>query len=129
MALALLLAAGLAWWLHREGVLVSNLLRLGGSGALALLAIRLLETGRWPLALAAAAAATWWWVARRPRPGPSLDDAQARALLGVGPAADAATIRAAWRDQIARVHPDKGGTAAMASAVTAARDLLLRRRS
>lgn len=51
--------------------------------------------------------------------------AQARALLGVGPDADAQAIRAAHRRLIASVHPDKGGTEALAAQINAARDLLL----
>jgi hypothetical protein len=51
--------------------------------------------------------------------------AQARSLLGVAPDADAAAIRAAHRRLIASVHPDKGGTEALAAQINAARDLLL----
>lgn len=53
----------------------------------------------------------------------SLD--KARALLGVGPDADANAIRAAHRRLIASVHPDRGGTEALAAEINAARDLLL----
>jgi hypothetical protein len=59
MGLALLAVLGLAWWLHRDGLLVPNLVRLGGTAALGLLAFRLLTTGRvvmtrwrWPSARA-----------------------------------------------------------------------------
>jgi hypothetical protein len=51
--------------------------------------------------------------------------AKARALLGVGPDADANMIRAAHRRLIASVHPDRGGTEALAAEINAARDLLL----
>ena len=130
MPIALLLAAALAWWLHRRGELVPNLVRLGGTGVAVLVAVRLLQSGKPLLALAAGAAAAAWWIVQRPRtaPGRITDEAAARALLGVAPDADAAAIHAAWRDQIARVHPDRGGTAALAVQVTAARDLLLKRR-
>jgi hypothetical protein len=62
-----------------------------------------------------------------PPPAPPRNDdvAQARALLGVAPGADAAAIRAAHRRLIASVHPDKGGTEALAAQINAARDLLL----
>ncbi len=56
---------------------------------------------------------------------PSPDLAQARALLGVPDDADAATIRAAYRRLIASVHPDRGGTEALAAQINAARDMLL----
>ncbi len=127
MLLALVLAAGLAWWLHKRGELVPNIVRLGGSGAAALIAIRLLETGRIIPAILAGAAGAAWWVLRRPKPAELAAETEARALLGVAAGADASAIQAAWRAQIARVHPDAGGTAALASRVTAARDLLLAR--
>ncbi|SCW62798.1 hypothetical protein SAMN02927924_01774 [Sphingobium faniae] len=52
--------------------------------------------------------------------------ARARALLGLPPEADAGAIRAAHRRLIASVHPDRGGTEALAAEINAARDLLLR---
>ncbi|MES2175723.1 MAG: DnaJ domain-containing protein [Pseudomonadota bacterium] len=58
-------------------------------------------------------------------PPPADDVAKARALLGVAPDADAGAIRAAHRRLIASVHPDKGGTEALAAQINAARDLLL----
>lgn len=54
------------------------------------------------------------------------DIAEARSLLGVGADADAEAIRGAHRRLIAAVHPDKGGTEALAAKINAARDLLLR---
>lgn len=49
----------------------------------------------------------------------------ARALLGLSADARATDIRAAHRRLIASVHPDKGGTEALAAQINAARDLLL----
>jgi hypothetical protein len=76
-------------------------------------------------------AIAYMWV--RPRtpkaaPKPLTDSAvrDARALLGVGPDADAAAVRAAHRRLIALAHPDKGGTAALSAQINDARDLLLR---
>ncbi|HWV12091.1 MAG TPA: DnaJ domain-containing protein [Sphingobium sp.] len=51
--------------------------------------------------------------------------ARARALLGVPEDADENSIRAAHRRLIASVHPDRGGTEALAAEINAARDLLL----
>ena len=51
--------------------------------------------------------------------------ARARALLGVGGNADSATIVAAHRRLLTRVHPDHGGSTAAVQAADAARDLLL----
>ena len=127
MILAIFLAAGLAWWLHKEGVLLPNLKRLAVLGGGGIVIARLLETGQIVFAaVAAAALAAWWFVARAKRPAPAAL-ADARAVLGVAPTDDAAAINAAWRRVIAQVHPDKGGTADLARRVTAARDLLLRR--
>lgn len=64
-----------------------------------------------------------------PRPKSSKADMsvdEARALLGVGPQADAEAIRAAHRRLIALTHPDRGGTEALARNINRARDLLLR---
>jgi hypothetical protein len=65
-----------------------------------------------------------------PPPQPEQDDlARARALLGIGANASAAEIRAAHRRLIASVHPDRGGTEALAAQINAARDLLLAQQS
>lgn len=130
MIIAILLAAGLAWWLHREGALLPNLKRLAILGGGVILTARLLETGQVVFAgVTGAGLAAWWFLGKRTAPAPApaaLDDA--RAVLGVAPTDDAAAINAAWRRAIAQVHPDKGGTADLARRVTAARDLLLARR-
>ena len=69
------------------------------------------------------------WLVLRPRPKPALglDEAEARAVLGVDAAADVAAIRAAHRRLVSAVHPDKGGSADLTRRVNAARDVLLRR--
>lgn len=58
-----------------------------------------------------------------------MSEAEARAILGVEAGAGAAEIIAAWRRMMARVHPDHGGSAALAARVNAARDRLLGARS
>lgn len=55
-------------------------------------------------------------------------DADARAVLGVGPEAGPEEIRAAHRRLIATVHPDRGGSSELTRQVNAARDTLLRNR-
>jgi hypothetical protein len=62
------------------------------------------------------------------RPVSAVDESvtEAAALLGVSSDADAKTIRAAHRRLIASVHPDRGGTEALAARINAARDTLLR---
>lgn len=64
----------------------------------------------------------------KPAPQPLSPQAviDARKLLGVGPEADASAVRAAHRRLIASVHPDKGGTEALAAQINAARDLLIK---
>ena len=67
---------------------------------------------------------------RKPKPKrpASVDTGQqaARALLGVGPAADREEIRAAHRRLMAEAHPDRGGSDVRARELNAARDLLIR---
>ncbi|MEJ7927011.1 molecular chaperone DnaJ [Sphingobium sp. AN641] len=64
-----------------------------------------------------------------PVTGPAADLAEARALLGLTIDADADAIRSAHRRLIASVHPDRGGTEALAAKINAARDILLRHRA
>jgi hypothetical protein len=123
MGIALVLVVALAWWLHKRGELVPNLVRLLGAGAGGLIAIRMLETGHLLAAVLAGAAAWGWWQFKRP----ANTAARARRLLGVAEGADAAAIQTAWRIAISNSHPDAGGSDAAARAVTEARDLLLER--
>ena len=51
---------------------------------------------------------------------------EARAILGVAPAATPAEIRAAYTRLMRSVHPDKGGTTGLAAQLNAARDRLLK---
>ena len=55
-----------------------------------------------------------------------MSEAEARAILGVGPDADEETIRKAHRTMMKRVHPDQGGSDALAAKVQEARDVLLK---
>lgn len=64
-----------------------------------------------------------------PRPPPErLSEARARAILGVGPDAGEAEIRAAYRRLMTRAHPDAGGSVGLAAELNAARDRLLKGR-
>lgn len=71
------------------------------------------------------------WLLLRPKPKPPKiaprDEVEARAVLGVDGAADAAAIRAAHRRLVSAVHPDKGGSVELTRRINAARDVLLKR--
>ena len=128
LLIALLLAAGIAWWMHQRGELLPNLQRVLITGGIGILALRLFSTGNFWLGLAAIIGGAIWWFQPVRRAKPSSTELEvARALLGVDAGADAETIRAAHRQLITLVHPDHGGDADLAARVTAARDLLLSR--
>lgn len=57
--------------------------------------------------------------------GESMSIAEARATLGVEPGASPEEIQRAYRDMMKKVHPDTGGSGALARRVQMARDLLL----
>ncbi|WP_299175529.1 molecular chaperone DnaJ [uncultured Brevundimonas sp.] len=82
----------------------------------------------WAAVLAAAGLYLAWSSRMRPvvRSEP-ISEADARAVLGVGPGATEAEIRAAWKKAMGRAHPDTGGTEGLATRVNAARDRLLRK--
>lgn len=54
-----------------------------------------------------------------------MSEADARAMLGVGPQASPGEIKAAYIRLMQRVHPDQGGASGLASQLNAARDRLL----
>ena len=64
-------------------------------------------------------------LAQKGAPAPNMDVEEARRILGVAPQASADEIRAAHRRLVAKVHPDQGGSAELATRVNTARDLLL----
>lgn len=63
-----------------------------------------------------------------PRSGGGMSRAEAYAILGVGPGASEADIRAAHKRLMRAAHPDGGGSDWVASRVNQARDVLLGRR-
>ena len=86
--------------------------------------------GAFLIAAALGAAGVWLVLSSRVRIMPpraeAMGEAEARAVLGVGPAAEATEINAAWRRLMARAHPDQGGTEGLAARLNAARDRLLK---
>ena len=86
--------------------------------------------GSWLTAAALAGAGLYLAWSSRIRPvvrSEPISEADARAVLGVGPGASEAEVRAAWKRAMARAHPDQGGTEGLAIRVNAARDRLLRK--
>lgn len=75
------------------------------------------------------ATAALWLVtsASRPLVGQPRDMglAEAASMLGVAEGADAATIEAAYRRLMFRVHPDQGGAAGLAAQLNAARAAMM----
>jgi curved DNA-binding protein CbpA len=65
-----------------------------------------------------------WWLGQR-RKTPMMSVREARDLLGVSSQAGEEEIRAAHRRLIGRVHPDAGGSTALAGRVNVARDILV----
>lgn len=132
--LVIALLFGLFFLTRVGGAYRYELLRRWPAVLLALAAILLLARGAmWPaLAFASMAAFTWvvWPRIDRPTAAPPTSDpadAEARAILGVGPDATASEIRSAYRAKMARAHPDRGGAHNEAARLTAARDRLLKK--
>jgi hypothetical protein len=80
--------------------------------------------GKILVAIVLAALVYGWWRSRLAG-GPPMRPAEARTLLGLSEGASLDDIRAAHRRLIARVHPDAGGSAGLATRVNAARDALI----
>ena len=62
--------------------------------------------------------------APRPPDPPGMSEAEAYRILGLDPGASVEEVRAAYRRLIRRVHPDLGGSSALAALLNAAKDLL-----
>jgi preprotein translocase subunit Sec63 len=80
--------------------------------------------GKLFVAVVLAALLYGWWRSRMTQ-APPMRAAEARALLGLSEGASLDDIRDAHRRLIAKVHPDAGGSAGLATRVNAARDALI----
>ncbi|MBK5263953.1 MAG: DnaJ domain-containing protein [Alphaproteobacteria bacterium] len=128
-----LILAGVAVWLWWTGKLKRITSRDGMAIGMGLIGALLLIKGK-PLAGLAPMILTGLYALWRLRPPVttrriepvSVDIVEARAILGVDENADPDAIRAAHRRLITLMHPDRGGTEALARKINTARDLLLR---
>lgn len=77
------------------------------------------------LLLAAFAFVVWWVWTSNKRRGAAMDVSEAAKLLNIRTDAPRDTIIAAHRTLIERVHPDTGGSPALAAKVNRARDTML----
>lgn len=77
------------------------------------------------LILIVLAGAAWWFWTNGKRRAVSADVAEAARLLNVRADASREDILAAHRSLIERVHPDTGGSPALAAKVNRARDTML----
>lgn len=125
MGIAFIAVAAIAWWLHKRGELVPNLLRYGGLAVAGLLAFRFLSSGRIVPAALAAAGGWAWWMWNQREAGGSSKLASAARLLNVPANAPSEVVWQAWRRAMTVAHPDAGGSAEAAQNLTAARDLLI----
>ena len=135
LILALVLSGtGARRWLKRaRWRIASGALSVGVFAAAAFATVR----GGWlegvllaVIGLMMALSSRWPRAANRPEPpadnGNTMSLEQARATLGVGPAASAAEIQQAYSRLMRRAHPDQGGTTGLATQLNIARDRLLK---
>lgn len=132
-------ALALIWWLggakllkRREWRLVTAAFALAAFSAAAFVGLR----GGWGKAIVLVVVGLWLASSARRQgvqarqsptpPAPVTGLQEARAILGVGPDASAADIKAAHARLMKMAHPDKGGTSGLAAQLNAARDRLLR---
>mgnify|MGYP001182296002 CR=1 FL=1 len=134
MALLALILIGVAVWLMASGKLARMTGKDGMMLGLAIVGAVMAARGAKIIGLVplAIAAIYGWrrWYAKPKHPFSATNSEppagrEARALLGVPTAATADDIRAAHRRLIAKIHPDAGGTQALAEKINEARSILL----
>jgi len=127
--LLLLVAGGLLWWMWRRGELSGVTTDDVVAAIAGLIGLGILLKGEILSGVVLLGGSAFWLNRRRflraPQPAIAMKADEARRILDLPIGADAATIRAAHRRLVARVHPDQGGSAELAARVNAARDILL----
>jgi hypothetical protein len=101
-----------------------------GAVLLTFAGLAILARGAWVVGLPLLVAAGVLALSARKRPAAKavhsrMSEAEARSLLGVGPAATSTEIKTAYIRLMQRVHPDHGGAVGLASQLNAARERLL----
>lgn len=118
-------AAQLGVWVAAiGGILLAAMLLLSGRGAIGIAALLFLVPLLWSWVLGGEARRRGARPATRPASAAMTRD-EACAVLGVGPGASRAEIRAAYLRLMAAAHPDHGGSDWLASRINQARDVLL----
>lgn len=128
-------------WPRGRTLLKGDGWRVGaGAGAIAAFAVAAYATirGSWGTGIVLGVIGLWSVTEARRRPivrrevvhppKPELSLSEARAILGVGPEASLAEVKAAYTRLIQMAHPDKGGTEGLAAQLNAARDRLIKSR-
>jgi DnaJ family protein C protein 19 len=132
MILALLAALGVGWWMWRRGELrrfdPTNLFIVGFALAGVVLIARGNEMSGPACLIIAGIRFAMAYAPGGSRRAPSMDRGEALRILELEAGADARAIRDAHRRLVARVHPDRGGSAELAAQVNRARDILLAER-
>ena len=130
LALLLWVSGGKPVFKRREWRLLSGGFAVAAFAGAAFIGIR----GGWEQAIMLVVMGLWLASSARrtglappPPAAPKVGEAEARAILGVGPDATAAEIRTAYTRLMRVAHPDKGGTTGLAAQLNAARDRLLKR--
>lgn len=114
---------------RREWRLVSGSAAVAAFAGAAFIGIR----GAWGSSIVLVVIGLWLTLSTRtagartpPAPRFSIGEAEAQAILGVGPGASRVEIQAAYTRLMRMAHPDKGGTSGLAAQLNAARDRLLK---
>jgi hypothetical protein len=132
MILLLLAVLGVGWWMWKKGELkrfdANDILIAILAFAGLYLTIRGNEVSGPAMLIVAALVFARSYAPGGSRRKQAMDRTEALRILELDSGADASAIRDAHRRLVARVHPDRGGSADLAARVNRARDVLLAER-